>query len=507
MELFLCLLMNIFIRTFILGITLLCCVSTSFGQSKNIEIVFSEKTSFFKKPKPHYQLIDQVHLRHDSTDLYCDSALFFIDENRFEAFGNVLLERGDSIELICQELVYFGNTSLAKATKDVYLRKDTVQLYSQDLNYNIHDAYASYSTKGKVINVLDTIDSKKAEFHFNKNEMELFDDVYIRNAEIKSWAEYLKYNTETNNLQLKEAVKITTDSTLMFLDRATYVHNDQRIYGKGNITAYYQNYTVLSDSLQMQTQDSILWVWDHVYAIDSVEQIEIKSEYGELHKKTEEGTFIDSVFLRQIEELDTMYFYADTLVLDRNENFTEINAYQDVKIWRDDIQARADSIHYNQSNNNIKLFNNPVAWMNKQQAVADTLELILKGNELETIYFLGHAFLINDENKVQELFSQVKGRVIVSQVVDNKIASTLVNGNAEVLYCVFEDEVFSGINKMNGVKLKLFFKNNEISKLVYLSTIDGKYIPSQDVTKNNRFLEKFKLKDDLRVYKVDFQVF
>lgn len=499
--------MNVLVKTILFTILFFLGNFKSKSQSKNIEIVYSEKTSYHKLPKPFYKLIDQVHLRHDSTELYCDSALFFIEDNTFEAFGNVLLQRGDSIELICDELIYFGNKSVAEAKFNVYLRKDTVKLFSDDLNYHIEDRYANYTTDGQVINVKDTINSKRGEFYFDINEMELFNDVYIRNSELKANSEYLKYNTKNNDLEMQTKVKVKTDSTLMYLDRATYINNDDKIYGKGNIKAFYQSYTVFSDSLVMQVQDSVLWVWDDVYVIDSLQQVELKSEYAELHKQTEEGLFIDSVFLRQIEETDTMFMYADTIFMDRNSGMTIINAYQNVKIWRDDLQAISDSIHFNQETNRIILSKNPVAWVEQQQINSDTIELLLENNELDSLFFVGHAFMISEENKLQKLYSQVKGRRIESNVENNSIESTLINGNAEVLYCVFDKKVFSGINTMNGVKLKLFFKENEISKLLYLSIIDGKFIPSQNVGENNRFLNDFKLYDQYKIYKIDFQVF
>lgn len=479
-------------------------VYTSYAQTKNIEIIYSDTTSFIKN---HYQLVKDVHLRHDSTELYCDSALFFTKENRFEAFGNVLLERGDSVELICDSLIYYGNLSLAKAKSNVFLRKDTVNLYSNYLEYHIDDQKALYKNYGKVINVKDTLDSKDAIFEFKDNEITLTTDVYSRNNDIKCHSEFLHYNTETKHLFLKENVKLETDSSTVYLDKANYDNQTKKIIGKGHIKALYQNYIVFSDSIQMHTLDSILWAWDNVHAIDTFHNTELKSEYAELYKQSEKGFFVDSVFFRQIEELDTMYMYADTIYIDRIDTQTVLEGYRDVKIWRKDIQSVADSIYYHQGDQQITLSQNPIAWMDEQQVVSDTIKLQLENKALDSLFFIGHAFMIQIEDPKLDLYSQIKGRRINVNIDDQEIKSSLVNGNAEILYCMFEQEKFSGVNSMNGSKLNIFFKNKEISKIVYLSIIDGTYIPSQEINKKNRFLSNFKLYPDKKIYKSDFQVF
>lgn len=499
-------------RTITKIIFLLLTIYTQYAtaQNKIIEIIFSENTLFIDSADDnldHYELIEDVHLRHDSTELYCDSALFFTHANRFEAFGNVLLQRGDSIELICDSLVYFGNESFAKARSNVYLRKDTVNLYSNYLEYHIDKQKALYKNHGKVINVLDTLDSDNALYEFKDNEITLTSNVYSRNADIKCHSEFLNYNTETKHLFLQKDVKLETDSSTLFLDKANYNNLSKKIIGQGNIKALYQNYIVFSDSIQMHTIDSVLWAWDNVHAIDTLNNTELKSEYAELYKQSEKGFFVDSVFFRQIEQEDTMYMYADTMYIDHENNLTTIEGYRDVKIWRKDIQSIADSIYYNQGTEQIILSQNPIAWMDDQQIVSDTMLLQLDHKDLDSLFFIGHAFMVNEEDPHMDLYSQVKGRRINVNVDDKELKSALVNGNAEILYCMFEEEKFSGVNVMNGSKLNIFFENKEISKILYLSIIDGSYIPSQKINKKNRFLSNFKLHKEKKIYKADFQVF
>ena len=64
------------------------------NQPSQIELIWAKQTEGMKEGDNYaHRLTEEVHLRHDSTDLYCDSAWLYINDNRFEAFGNVLLKK------------------------------------------------------------------------------------------------------------------------------------------------------------------------------------------------------------------------------------------------------------------------------------------------------------------------------------------------------------------------------------------------------------------------------
>ena len=90
--------------------------STSvFSQKKTkLEIVNSEYTIYDASFNPEMRrLLDSVIFKHNTTIMYCDSAWHYFKENKFEAFGNIHINKNDSLHLYGNHLNYLGNKGLA----------------------------------------------------------------------------------------------------------------------------------------------------------------------------------------------------------------------------------------------------------------------------------------------------------------------------------------------------------------------------------------------------------
>jgi hypothetical protein len=60
-----------------------------------------------------YRLINHVLFTHEGAQMYCDSAYFYPEVNSLDAFSNVHLIQGDTVDLYGEFLHYEGNTRLA----------------------------------------------------------------------------------------------------------------------------------------------------------------------------------------------------------------------------------------------------------------------------------------------------------------------------------------------------------------------------------------------------------
>lgn len=59
-------------------------------------------------------LVGNVVFRHNDALMYCDSAKLYQAQNRFEGYGAVRIEQGDSLEITCAYIDYDGMTLLAR---------------------------------------------------------------------------------------------------------------------------------------------------------------------------------------------------------------------------------------------------------------------------------------------------------------------------------------------------------------------------------------------------------
>ena len=69
--------------------------------------------------------IRQVELRQGNTFMYCDTAK--IVDKEVYAYGNIIIQQGDSINVFADSLVYDGETEIADLFGNVVLEKDSQQ--------------------------------------------------------------------------------------------------------------------------------------------------------------------------------------------------------------------------------------------------------------------------------------------------------------------------------------------------------------------------------------------
>ena len=58
-------------------------------------------------------VIEKFNLKHDNALMYCDSAYLYEASNKIDAFSNVKINQGDSIEILGNYLEYDGNSRVA----------------------------------------------------------------------------------------------------------------------------------------------------------------------------------------------------------------------------------------------------------------------------------------------------------------------------------------------------------------------------------------------------------
>jgi len=102
----------------------------------------------------------QVQFEHQGADLWCDIAVFYSEENRLKAVGNIRLQQGDSIEMNSGKMNYDGNTKLAKAWEKVDLTNGQMTLTTDTLYFNREKQEAYYNSGGKVVDSANVLTSK-----------------------------------------------------------------------------------------------------------------------------------------------------------------------------------------------------------------------------------------------------------------------------------------------------------------------------------------------------------
>ncbi|UPT67985.1 MAG: hypothetical protein M0D57_04805 [Sphingobacteriales bacterium JAD_PAG50586_3] len=143
------------------------------------------------------RLVGNVAFKHDDVLLYCDSAYLYTLTNSLDAFSQVHIIQGDSVNMYGDKLKYDGNKKLAVMTGNVVLIEKNNTVTTDKLNYDVNGGIATYNTGGKIVsrqnnNVLTSkvgyYYSKSKQFYFRKN-------VELVNPQYTMKSDTLRYNT------------------------------------------------------------------------------------------------------------------------------------------------------------------------------------------------------------------------------------------------------------------------------------------------------------------------
>lgn len=189
---------------------------------------------------------------------------------------------------------------------------------------------------------------------------------------------------------------------------------------------------------------------------------------------------------------DTVPFNPEDTVRTR-----AIKAYHNVRVFKSNMQATADSLFYTSADSTLRWYRDPILWSEGSQQTGDTIYLQLKNKKLNAVQVIQNAFLVN-VNADSARYNQIKGRLITAFFKEGKLQNMFVDGNAESIFFNQDDKkVYTDMNQTVSSRLKVLFKNKEIAKIVIIREPEGVRTPIPEL-KEDVFLTGFKWKPELR---------
>lgn len=139
--------------------------------------------------------IRQVQLRQGNTFMYCDTAI--IIDKHVNAFGNVIIQQGDSINVFADSLVYLGEDRLAELFGNVILEKQDQKLFTERLIYSLADKKATYNSSALLTNEGTQLSSRNGVYWVDQDLAYFSKDVVVVDSAFTLQSDTLEYNTKT----------------------------------------------------------------------------------------------------------------------------------------------------------------------------------------------------------------------------------------------------------------------------------------------------------------------
>ena len=511
-------------------LAIVCGVSATFvmAQETGVQMVYLEHSktlSFDEKRLPNVQILKgDVRFRHDSVLMYCDSAYFFEKQNSLHAFGRVHLVQGDSIEGFGDILFYNGNTKLARFRKHVKLiHNGETTLTTDSLNYDRERNIAYYFSGGMIEDELNKLTSVWGQYMPDNNEALFRGNVKLEHPKFVLTTDTLSYNTATYQADLVSDTRIvyehettilssngwynTQTEHSMLLDRSLIIHSD--------------GMTLTGDAIYYDKLAGYGKVLGGMQSVDSTNHMTLYGNKGEVWEEDNHGYVTDSAML--IEWSDTLaltYMHADTLFTNQipyqrcelvrkdsvlvdsvwqfplpdtmwiDTTYLQVRAYDNVRIFRQDMQSVCDSVHYNGRDSIATLCGDPVCWNEENQISADTIKIYLKNGTVDYVHGITNAIAIKQEG--EEFFDQLAGKEMYAYVRDGEVSMVEVQGNAETVFYPREDDgSYVGVNRTQSSFVTLYLENQQIHHILFTTTTTGVMIPMDQATSDDKFLITF----------------
>ena len=456
----------------------------------------------------------RVHLFHEGMDVWSDRAVFYKQRNFFKAYGNVVVNQGDTIEMFSNYIEYDGNKRFAVTKENVLLKNPEMTLETDTLYYNRNDEIAFYETWGIVKDSASVIKSNRGRFYMKQKKYRFLTDVEITNPEYNINSLQLDYYTDIDHAYFYGPTTIKGEDYDIYCERGFYDTNNKKGFFIKNSEILYNHRIIEGDSLYFNNPLNYAAATNNVKLTDTVNNSIILGHYAEIFKAKDSAMITQNPIAISLVETDSLYIHADTLVAIGPPEKRIIKGYYDVRIYKKDLSGKADSIHVNKETGLTKLMRkpltkrqlqrltpneiskkNPVLWSGESQMTGDIIHLIsnTKTEELDSLKILNNSFIVEKDTLGIDNYNQIKGINLYGKFVENSLKTIHVIKNTEMIYYLYDDDTYDlvGIDKSICSALQMDIEDNAIDQITYFTEPEGNVYPEKELPKNARQLRGF----------------
>lgn len=265
--------------------------------------------------------LGHARFEHNSTLLICDTALWNVNQNVINAFGNVQIIQNNTV-LSSESLDYLIDQNLAQFRGAlVQLRdKDGNTLRTTDLDYNTKDSVAVFRNGGALRDkdgqIIESDDghyySKLKAFSFTNNVNMYTDSIFVKTDD-------LDYNTGTNVATFGTGTNAWRDNNMLSSQAGFYERTLEKFTFFRNVHILTENQEAWADTLVYYRVPNNVEMFGHVELLDTTRNVAAVAGYVQyidslsFIKLTREPAVI--AISEQGEKRDTAYIGADTLIL------------------------------------------------------------------------------------------------------------------------------------------------------------------------------------------------
>lgn len=492
-----------------------------------------------------------VQLRNKQNNILRTKHLDYNTKDSVAVFQNgasMISEDGQIIE--SREGSYFNAKNLFNFKGNVNMFADSVFVKTQSLDYD-SDAEKAYFTSQIHFWKDDNILSANAGWYNKLEELFFFEDkVHGVSKDQETWSDSLYFYRNhndvlmRNNVQLQDTTRSVTAvsnyfyyqdalSQVTMRDKAAVAMWSEK-EGQRDTTYFGADLFVLHterkcdvDSLERVNAESRL----STISADPVAEYRkrVAEEYaasrrdalGESESTSDQGGLMQAAGMQMsqtpdakldkpelgekpsIEDLEKeLQTTEDTVATEPQVVDTTavafLKALGNVRVFREDMQMRCDSLLFNELDSIARLHINPIVWNEgRRQYTADSLFVLIRENGADRASLMSNAFIAVQEDETH--FDQIMSTEVMAYFnEDMELRRFDALGGATALFYIEENDVLATANRVETKLMSATLKKGEVDRVYYFEQPKNDVYPLAQMPETEQRFKGLNWQPDLR---------
>ena len=280
---------------------------------KKVEIIHSDLGAYDQRIVANAQrLLGNVNITIDGALMWCDS-LYSYTNNTVDAFSNVHIVRGDTLNMYADFIHYDPETKLAKARRNVKLIDKQTTLTTDSLDYSMINDLASYNYSGTVKDSTNVLKSIIGQYYVNEKKAYFKKNVDGVTKDYKIKSDTLIYFTDTKQVFIEGPTTIFNEKDTLYAEYGWYdsMKSYTRLTKKPKIWNAKQK--VKADSIYYDKENGEGLAMGHARIQDIENSIIVVGNRVKYNDITKIASATDSAVLIQYSKADSLFLHADYL--------------------------------------------------------------------------------------------------------------------------------------------------------------------------------------------------
>lgn len=372
-------------------------------------------------------LIGQVHINDDQTQIYCDSAVQFLDESLIKAYGNI------------------------------YIKQPDQEVFSDSLSYYLDSDYSRF--EGRVILIQDSITVLSQRVDYFKNESKAVFPLPFHLVEDSSW---------------------------LYADRGVYFNQADSAQLAGHVLSKNKDGFLSTDSLLVSRKSGRSYSFGRIYFEDAQRLNRINSDQLIAHENGYRWATANVRVMKIDSALtDTMHLKAQEIEIipdSTDQSKEDLFARNQVEQWQANRASIADTLTFLEKKEQVLWFGQPTLWQDDAQIKADTILLQLRQEKAEKLVAKNQALHIQPDS-ISSRFNQIQADSIIVffNTETEKIKKIVAEPSSQIIYQSKDDQdQADGLISLASNAIYIFFDDEgKAEKVESLEDVDGAYFEEE----------------------------